>query len=133
LIGAKPDRPRALRLAAQYADLWNVFFCSQPDKIVPMLQAVDAACSKTGRDPATLARTSTVLFDAPGTPTGSSLEAWRKFRAACGPQAGSAPEIAETLRAFARTGVSHVQVWLDPYSLAGIEAFAPVLEELDRG
>ena len=68
MIGAKPDKPRALRLTAQYADYWNVFPCSQPGKIVPMLEAVDAACVKAGRDPATLQRTSTVLFDLPVTP-----------------------------------------------------------------
>ena len=63
MIGAKPDRPRALRLTAQYADYWNVFPCSQPGQIIPMLEAVDAACIKAGRDPSTLQRTSTVLFD----------------------------------------------------------------------
>jgi len=132
MIGARPHRPRALRLTAQYADLWNVFPCSEPDKIVPMIQAVDAACNKLGRDPATLERTSTVLFDVPASPKGASLAAWRKFRAACGPQGGSPEELADTLRAFARAGVGHVQLWLDPYSLAGIDAFAPVLELLDQ-
>jgi hypothetical protein len=41
--------------------------------------------------------------------------------------------MAETFRAFAREGVSHVQIWLTPTSRAGVEAFAPVLELLDRG
>jgi probable F420-dependent oxidoreductase len=132
MIGAKPDKPRALRLTAQYADYWNMFTCSQPERIVPMLQAVDAACTKTGRDPATLQRTSTVLLDVPVTPKGASLAGWQKFRAAAGSQAGTPQEMADTLRAFARAGVGHVQVWLDPYSLAGIEAFAPVLELLDQ-
>jgi len=54
------------------------------------------------------------------------------MRTANGPVSGSPQEIADTLRAFAHAGVGHVQVWLDPYSLAGIEAFAPVLELLDR-
>ena len=132
MIGAKPDKPRALRLTAQYADYWNMFTCSQPERIVPMLQAVDAACTKTGRDPATLQRTSTVLFDVPVTPRGASLAAWRKFRAAAGPEPAVRRKWPISLQAFARAGVGHVQVWLDPYSLAGIEAFAPVLELLDR-
>jgi alkanesulfonate monooxygenase SsuD/methylene tetrahydromethanopterin reductase-like flavin-dependent oxidoreductase (luciferase family) len=131
MIGAKPDRPRALRLAAQYADYWNVFPCSQPGQIIPMLEAVDAACTKAGRDPSTLQMTSAVLFDLPVTPKGASLAAWRNFRTASGPVSGSPQEIADTLRAFARAGVGHVQVWLDPYSVAGIKAFAPVLELLD--
>jgi len=28
--------------------------------------------------------------------------------------------------------ISHVQIWLDPAALTGIEAFAPMLELLDR-
>jgi alkanesulfonate monooxygenase SsuD/methylene tetrahydromethanopterin reductase-like flavin-dependent oxidoreductase (luciferase family) len=133
MIGAKPDKPRGLRLTAQYADYWNIFTCSQPERIVPMLQAVDAACAKAGRDPATLQRTSTVLFDVPATPKGSALADWTKLRAASMPQTGNPEEMADVLRAFARCGVGHVQLWLDPYSVAGIEAFAPVLELLDRG
>ncbi len=132
MIGARPDKPRSLRLAAQYADWWHVF-CSQPQRIVPMMKAVDEACTKTGRDLSTLQRTSTVMIDVPATPKGNTHVAWRKFKEAAGSQTGSPQEIADVLRAFAHAGVSHVQVWLDPYSVAGIEAFAPVLELLDRG
>ena len=41
--------------------------------------------------------------------------------------------MAETLRGFAREGISHVQLWLSPTSRAGVDAFAPVLELLDKG
>ena len=41
--------------------------------------------------------------------------------------------MADTFRAFAREGISHVQIWLTPTSRAGVEAFAPVLELLERG
>ena len=36
------------------------------------------------------------------------------------------------VRGYAREGVSHVQVWIDPSTVAGVEAFASVLELLDR-
>jgi hypothetical protein len=36
------------------------------------------------------------------------------------------------LRAYAREGVAHVQLWLEPNTLESVEAFAPVLELLDR-
>jgi hypothetical protein len=36
-------------------------------------------------------------------------------------------------RGYAAAGIDHVQVLLAPNTLAGIEAFAPVLERLDRG
>jgi len=39
--------------------------------------------------------------------------------------------VAESLLGFAREGISHLQVWLAPNTLAGVEAFAPVLELLD--
>ena len=131
MIGARPDKRRALRLTAQYADCWHVF-CSQPEGIVPMLKAVDVACANVGRDAATLQRTSTVLFDVPVGPKGTSLPGWQKFRIAAGSQSGSPEQMADVLRAFARAGVGHVQVWPDPYSLAGLDAFAAVLELLDR-
>ncbi len=46
------------------------------------------------------------------------------------PLTGTPEEIATELRAYADLGVSRVQVWLDPSSLAGVEAFAPVLDLL---
>jgi hypothetical protein len=49
------------------------------------------------------------------------------------PLTGSPADIAAGLRAHAAARLSHVQVWLEPNTPAGIEAFARVLEELDRG
>ena len=42
-------------------------------------------------------------------------------------------EIAATLRAFAAEGIAHVQLVVDPITLASLDALAPVLEDLDRG
>jgi hypothetical protein len=41
--------------------------------------------------------------------------------------------MADALRAYARVGLARVDVWLTPNTLAGLDAFAPVLELLDRG
>ena len=41
-------------------------------------------------------------------------------------------EMAEGLRVYAETGYSGAQIWLNQNDTAGIEAFAPVLEILDR-
>ena len=49
------------------------------------------------------------------------------------PLVGSAEELAEIFRAYGREGMSHIQVWTDTASLAGLEALALVLEILDRG
>ncbi len=123
MIGTLATGKRMLRLTAQYADLWNgwIIRSSKPEMIAPLREAIDAACREQGRDPATLARTITV---------GATVLGRQSFGE---PISGSPEEMAETFRAFAREGVSHVQIWLTPTSRAGVEAFAPVLDLLDRG
>jgi hypothetical protein len=49
------------------------------------------------------------------------------------PYRGTSEELAEALRGYARVGVSHVQLVLDPITTASIAECAPVLELLDRG
>jgi alkanesulfonate monooxygenase SsuD/methylene tetrahydromethanopterin reductase-like flavin-dependent oxidoreductase (luciferase family) len=132
LIGS--SSPKMLGLLARYADLWNVWLVhdvSRPAAIPPLRERVDAACRAAGRDPATLGRTATVLVDYVGT---DDL-ALRLMRPASTPEpiVGDAAEVAATLRAFVDEGISHLQVFLQPNSLAGIERFAPVLEAVRRG
>jgi alkanesulfonate monooxygenase SsuD/methylene tetrahydromethanopterin reductase-like flavin-dependent oxidoreductase (luciferase family) len=133
LIGARPDRPRSLRLTAQYADYWNIFAVNQVENVVPALQALDAACAKAGREPTTLKRTVTVLVDLPGSESDPSKGGFSKFFASRTPATGTSEQLAELLRGFARTGIEHVQIFMAPLTRAGVDAFAPVLEILDRG
>jgi probable F420-dependent oxidoreductase len=128
LVGA--EGPRMLSLAAQHADAWGRDFNRVNPDVVPYspedLAAwgprVDAACTEVGRDPTTLERTAAVFVDLPGA---TGREGWNAL-------AGSPEELAEGLRAYAHAGFTHVQLWLEPSTLAGIAAFAPVLELLDR-
>lgn len=133
LIGARPDRPRALRLTAQYADYWNIFSVNKAENFASMREAVDAACIKAGRDPAALQRTVSVLIDLPGSERNPISKGVRGYRSSRTPATGTSEELAGLLRAFAHEGVGHVQLWLEPNSMAGIDAFMPVLELLDRG
>ena len=48
------------------------------------------------------------------------------------PVEGSPAQMADELRAYAREGIGHVQLVLDPITRGSIAAFAPVLAELDR-
>jgi probable F420-dependent oxidoreductase len=129
LIGA--NGPRMLRLAARYADAWNAGWCSQSARAASLCAAVDQACRDLGREPRTLQRTVGVLVDVPGDqPSDAWMRAWR---ASEGVIAGTPAEIADAIRGFARLGISHVQIALEPHTVAGIEAFAPVLEILRRG
>lgn len=128
LIGSFGQGPRMLGLVAKYADYWNAglaFERSHPDRIPPLRAAVDAACLAVGRDPGTMARTVTVRVASLGR-TLALLSPGEE------PLRGTPAELAEVFRAFARVGIDEVQVWLNPNSLVEIEAFAPVLDLLDR-
>ena len=102
LIGALGTGPRMMRLMARHADLWNAWLTwgeSTPAAIPPLRQLVDGACREVGRDPASLGRTVTILVEVPDrsasvvqtSPTGSGE-----------PLRGSAAEIADAFRGFAR-------------------------------
>jgi alkanesulfonate monooxygenase SsuD/methylene tetrahydromethanopterin reductase-like flavin-dependent oxidoreductase (luciferase family) len=127
MIGASGAGPRMLELSARHADTWTTWFSGTGNTLEglrPLLARVDAACEAVGRDPRTLERSAAVIVEVgphePSAMTGP-------------PVTGSPAEIAAELRAYADAGVSHVQVWLEPNTPAGIAAFAPVLEALDRG
>jgi alkanesulfonate monooxygenase SsuD/methylene tetrahydromethanopterin reductase-like flavin-dependent oxidoreductase (luciferase family) len=49
------------------------------------------------------------------------------------PLEGSPEHMAEELNAYAREGIGHVQLVVDPITEASVAALAPVLELLDRG
>ncbi len=124
--------PRMLHLTARYADAWNAEWANDLNTLRSLSAEVDAACEAEGRGPATLTRTASMMVELPD--HGRSGDHWMAdIFAASQPAAGSAAELAALLRAFAADGISHVQVWLDPNTEAGLEAFAPVLELLDRG
>lgn len=116
--------PRMLRLAARHADQWNGWIPdrSRIEEVAPLRRLVDDACEEVGRNPATLERTVTISVN-PMEQRGS---------ADTGTLAGSPEVLAEALRAFAREGISHIQISFEPMTLASIEAFAPTLELLDR-
>jgi alkanesulfonate monooxygenase SsuD/methylene tetrahydromethanopterin reductase-like flavin-dependent oxidoreductase (luciferase family) len=136
MIGTKG--PRMLRITAPHVDSWNSDWTSKPSAIPPMRELVDTACRDVGRDPVTLERTAGLLIDLP------ERDPLRSGRASVSgatepttkpdpPATGTPEELAELLRGYAREGITHVQVWLDPATVAGVESFAAVLELLDSG
>ena len=92
---------------------------------------VDAAAAGAGRDPAAIERTVAVLVRLPGG-TGRVMGDTDPKQAVA-PLEGPPEVIAEALRAYAREGIGHVQLVLDPITEASVAALAPVLEALDRG
>ncbi|MFN8475731.1 MAG: LLM class flavin-dependent oxidoreductase [Anaerolineae bacterium] len=125
MIGTLGNGPRMLRLVAEYADMWNGWLVhgrSYADSIPPLRSTIDAACEAHGRDPATLARSVAIRVSPLGqpTPTGEAIS-------------GEPEAIADALRAHALAGIHHVQIFPTPMTLAGVEAFVPVLQSLDAG
>jgi len=107
-----------LGLTAKHADLWNVWFSqtgNDLERLKALMRQVDAACEAAGRDPATLQKTAAVQVEiGPHEPSAMSAP----------PLRGSHEELANQLRGYASAGVSHVQLWIEPNTVAGYEAFA---------
>ena len=122
MIGSTGEK--MLGLTARYADQWNVWLAfgnNHPDEIPPVRERVDAACAAARRDPATLARSATVLIDLPSRVRGAGTRPERI--------SGSPAEIAAQLRAFVAQGITHLQVWPNPNTLEGIEELAEALRQ----
>jgi alkanesulfonate monooxygenase SsuD/methylene tetrahydromethanopterin reductase-like flavin-dependent oxidoreductase (luciferase family) len=126
MIGALANRPRVLALAATYGDIWNAWLAwedNTPAAMSRLREAVDAACHDAGRDPKTLKRSVSVQIDYPDALPNRDLSA-RPLR-------GTPEALAAALSAFADEGIDHVQVVLNPNTLASIERFVPTLAILD--
>ncbi len=125
--------PRLLAATVPYVAAWNAWYAdtdNSPDGVPPLIELVDAAARAAGRDPAGIERTVAVLVRMPGG-TGRIMGDTDP-RMQVIPLTGTSEVIAEGLRAYARAGVGHVQLVVDPITEASVAALAPVLEALDR-
>ncbi len=129
MIGS--NGPRMLRIAAPHVQAWNSWFAdidNKPDGVARLRTIVDDACRDVGRDPDDIERTVAVLVKFPG---GTGRIQGSYAEEAPRPLEGPPDLMAETLRAFTRAGITHVQLVIDPITSDAIEAFAPVLTLLD--
>jgi alkanesulfonate monooxygenase SsuD/methylene tetrahydromethanopterin reductase-like flavin-dependent oxidoreductase (luciferase family) len=131
MIGSNGER--MLRITAPHIDAWNSWYAdtgNTPAGVGPLRDKVDGACREAGRDPADVERTVAVQVRMPG---GLGRTMGNTDAKQAVPALEGTPEmLAEELRAYAREGIGHVQLVLDPITRASIEGFAPVLELLDR-
>jgi alkanesulfonate monooxygenase SsuD/methylene tetrahydromethanopterin reductase-like flavin-dependent oxidoreductase (luciferase family) len=121
---------RMLALTMPYIDGWNAWYNwtgNRPEGVRPLRAKVDAACAAAGRKPSDVERTVAVLVKLPGAVGRGEVDPSEQVA----PLEGSSDEIAEGLRAYAREGIGHVQLVIDPINEASIAALAPVLERLD--
>jgi probable F420-dependent oxidoreductase len=140
--GPRPDGPplmigsvgeRMLKFTAPHMDSWNAWhdwFGNTPEGLQSLMAGLDAALESAGRDPAEVERTVTVLVQLPG---GTGRAAGGEIAKPTPPLRGSREEIAAAIARYADVGVSHVQLVVDPITVASIEEFGPILELLDRG
>jgi hypothetical protein len=96
----------------------------------PALRAlVDDACRAVGRDPGEVARTVAVQVRMPG---GQGRIDGSGHASRIRPLEGTTEHLADELRAYAREGIGHVQLVVDPIDRAAVTALAPVLVALER-
>jgi alkanesulfonate monooxygenase SsuD/methylene tetrahydromethanopterin reductase-like flavin-dependent oxidoreductase (luciferase family) len=110
-------RPRMLRLAATYADQWNLAWFGLPGETYREANAaLTTACTEVGRDPATLARTAgmRVVAHSADDPTPDPRRAVR----------GDVDEVAEAFRVWQDEGISELVCWPDPSEPAMVELLA---------
>jgi alkanesulfonate monooxygenase SsuD/methylene tetrahydromethanopterin reductase-like flavin-dependent oxidoreductase (luciferase family) len=131
LIGS--NGPRMLRVTMPHANGWNSWFAdigNRPEGIPRLREIVDSACNDVGRDPAEIERTVAVLVRGQG---GAGRIQGDYAQAGPPPLEGPPEVLAESLRAYAEAGISHVQLVLDPITVDSIRAVSLALKELDRG
>jgi alkanesulfonate monooxygenase SsuD/methylene tetrahydromethanopterin reductase-like flavin-dependent oxidoreductase (luciferase family) len=122
-----------LRATIPYVAAWNAWYAdtgNAPAGVEALRDVVDAACAEAGRDPSEVERTVAVLVRMPG--GAGRIMGDTSEKMAVTPLEGPADRMAEELRAYARAGIGHVQLVVDPITEASVAALAPVLELLDR-
>ena len=122
---------RMLELTVPYVDAWNAWFSwtgNRPEGIEPLRAKVDAACAAAGRKPDDVERTVAVLVRLPGATGRGEDDPSEQVP----PLEGTPEAIADGLRAYARQGINHVQLVIDPITEASLEALGPVLENLGK-
>ncbi len=108
-------RPRMLRLAARYADIWNTGY-ALPSFSEPYERLL-AACAEEGRDPSTLEMTHEILLDFPDlreTPIASNVVSILR---------GSTEEIAQALLQYEQLGIEHLMVQCTPSNPVSLSRF----------
>lgn len=123
LVGA--EGPRMLRLAARYADLWNIGYMGKPDTMAEPLVRIEAACREVGRDPATIGVTALIGLWFPDL----RAEQPTFFDS---PLTGTAEEIAAAMAGYAALGVRHIMFQCEPYTPEALRRLTEALHVYRR-
>lgn len=122
--------PRMLAITLPHVQAWNVWFTqygNTPAGLERVVADVRRRCVEAGREPDDVHGTAAVYVQAPG----GGGRTMGQDATEVSPLAGEPRQVAEQLAAFAATGITHLQVVLDPITVAGIEWLGEVLAALD--
>jgi F420-dependent oxidoreductase-like protein len=128
LIGGN-GKNRTLKLAARYADEWNIIFAA-PETVKELNTLMDEALKKEKRDPKSVRRSmmtgcvfghTEFAFKQKLEARGQTLDQLRQR----GIVAGNTSEVKEQLQKLEESGLQRIMLqWLDLDDLAGLEALA---------
>jgi probable F420-dependent oxidoreductase len=119
MVGA--EGPRMLKLAAQYADLWNIGYMGKPETMAEPFRKIEAACREVGRDPATLGITALIGLWFP------DLQP-KKPTFFDDPLTGTAEEIAAAMRGYAELRVQQIMFQCEPYVPQALQRLTEALQ-----
>jgi alkanesulfonate monooxygenase SsuD/methylene tetrahydromethanopterin reductase-like flavin-dependent oxidoreductase (luciferase family) len=115
------EGPRMLRLAARHADAWNTaWYGVLDDRLARQLAALNEALEDEGRDPGTMAKTVGMVVRDPGVDAHAEENGF----------AGSVEELADAIEAYARLGIDHLIVLLQPMTEPSLDRLGAALERL---
>jgi len=135
--GPRPEGPplmvgttgeRMLRITLPHVSSWNAWYRytgNTPEGVRPLRDLVDRVAVDLGRPPDAIERTVAVLI-------GASGARGRETGGDVAHLSGPPGAIADGLRAYAREGIGHVQLVIDPITVDAIEEVARALSLLDR-
>lgn len=122
LIASKGQR--MLRLTAQYADQWNTAWLGEPQALAERMKWITDACTKVGRDPATMKVTVAISSAFPDLGEANPFVE--------DPLTGMADEVAKLFAAYEEAGADHLQISMSPYGMPALERLAEAIR-LYRG
>jgi F420-dependent oxidoreductase-like protein len=105
LIGGGGEQ-RTMRIAARYADEWNIW--GTPEKLAAKGAVLDQRCAEVDRDPATIARSAVAMVFLSENPR--LLERFRAMELPRPSIVGTPGELTETLGAYRDAGVDELVV-----------------------
>jgi alkanesulfonate monooxygenase SsuD/methylene tetrahydromethanopterin reductase-like flavin-dependent oxidoreductase (luciferase family) len=126
LVGSRG--PRMLAITVPHVDMWNTWYVdydNDPERIGPLLEALDDICRDVGREPRSLERTAAVYVQLP---RGSGRSPGSAKRSPTPPIPSA--EFREKIGLFEAAGIGHLQVVLDPIDAPGVEELGKALDRV---